>query len=279
MPETDDDPTVRFERFGHVAIITLNRPARGNALSSSMDARLRACWQEVRDNGDIRVTVITGAGERHFCTGADLTEVADSGPIGGGYGPMRAEVRWSPRQNEIWKPTICAVNGLVAGGGLHFVVDSDIVVAAENAQFLDTHVDVGMVGAIENIGLARRLPIGTALRMTLQGRAFRLSARRAYELGLVDELVEPGQALDAALAIAHDIAKNSPNAVSLSMRAVWSALEMPYSTAMEYGYALLRMHWRHPDFDEGPRAFAAKRAPVWAEDVDPDAAGPAAPAP
>jgi enoyl-CoA hydratase/carnithine racemase len=239
-----------------------------------MGVRLRECWDEIRDNHDIRCTIITGAGDRHFCTGADLTEVADSGPIGAGYGSMRAEVRWSSRQNEIWKPTICAVNGLVAGGGLHFVVDSDIVVAAENAQFLDTHVNVGMVGAIENIGLARRLPIGTALRMTLQGRTFRLPAQRAYQLGLVDELAEPGRALDVALEIAHDVAKNSPNAVSLSMRAVWSALEMPYTTAMEYGYALLRMHWRHPDFEEGPRAFAEKRPPVWAEDALPGVPAP-----
>jgi enoyl-CoA hydratase/carnithine racemase len=267
--EATEQSPVRFERFGHVAVITLNRPTRGNALSSAMGEALRDCWDEVRDNPDIRCTVITGAGERHFCTGADLTEVAADGPIGGAYGPMRAEVRWSPRQNEVWKPTVCAVNGVVAGGGLHFVVDSDIVVAAENAQFLDTHVDVGMVGAIENIGLARRLPIGTALRMTLQGRAFRLSAHRAYNLGLVDELAEPGHALDAALDIAGAIAKNSPNAISLSMRAVWSALEMPYSTAMEYGYSLLRMQWAHPDFREGPAAFAEKREPVWAEDAPP----------
>jgi enoyl-CoA hydratase/carnithine racemase len=234
-----------------------------------MGAALRECWDEVRDNPDIRCTVITGAGDRHFCTGADLMEVTADGPIGGGYGPMRAEVRWSPRQNDIWKPTVCAVNGVVAGGGLHFVVDSDIVVAAENAQFMDTHVDVGMVGAIENIGLARRLPIGTALRMTLQGRAFRLSAQRAYNLGLVDELAKPGHALDTALDIAGAIAKNSPNAVSLSMRAVWSALEMPYSTAMEYGYSLLRMQWAHPDFREGPAAFTEKREPMWADDAPP----------
>jgi enoyl-CoA hydratase/carnithine racemase len=249
-------------------VITLDRPHRGNALSSAMNERLHECWGEIRTNSDIRCTVITGAGERHFCTGADLGEVVDSGPIGAGYGPMRDEVRWSSRQNDVWKPTICAVNGLAAGGGLHFVVDSDIVVADENAQFLDTHVDVGMVGAIENIGLARRLPLGTALRMTLQGRAFRLPARRAYELGLVDELAEPGRALDVALGIAEDISKNSPNAVSLSMRAVWSALEMPYSTALEYGYSLLRMHWRHPDFIEGPLAFSERRPPIWAEDAN-----------
>jgi E-phenylitaconyl-CoA hydratase len=82
-------------------------------------------------------------------------------------------------------------------------------------------------------------------------------------LGFVDELADPGEVMDVALAIADDICKNSPNAVSLSMRAVWSAIEMPYSQAIEYGFALLRMHWSHPDFKEGPRAFAEKREPRW----------------
>jgi E-phenylitaconyl-CoA hydratase len=271
MPESASDAPLLFERQGHVAIITLNRPTRGNALTSSMAERLLEYYEEIRVNPDIRCTVITGAGDRHFCTGADLSEVADTGPMGGGYGPLSQEVRWSPRQNDIWKPTLCAVNGSAVGGGLHFVVDSDVIVAAETAQFFDTHTEVGMVGAIENIGLARRLPLGTALRMTLQGRSFRLTAQRAYELGLVDELTGAGQALDTALQIAEAVSKNSPNAVSLSMRAVWSALEMPYSQAMEYGYALLRMQWMHPDFTEGPRAFLDRREPVWA---DPGAARP-----
>jgi E-phenylitaconyl-CoA hydratase len=257
------EPPALFEKRGHVAIITLNRPEVGNALSSEMAQLIRGYWEQVRDDDDIRCTIVTGAGGRHFSTGADLNSVAATGKVNSGYGRITEEVRHSSRQNDIWKPTICAVNGMVAGGGLHYVVDSDIIVASKTAQFLDTHVNVGMVGAIENIGLAKRLPLGTALRMTVQGRNFRLSAQRAYELGLVDELVEPGELMDVAMGIAEDICKNSPNAVSLSMRAVWSALEMPYSQAVEYGFTLLRMHWAHPDFKEGPRAFVEKREPQW----------------
>ncbi|HEY7045451.1 MAG TPA: enoyl-CoA hydratase-related protein, partial [Nocardioidaceae bacterium] len=178
-------------------------------------------------------------------------------------GPLTEEVFWSPIHNRVWKPVIVAVNGLVAGGGLHFVVDADIVVAAESAAFVDTHVNVGMVGAIENIGLAKRLPLGTALRMTLQGRNFRLPARRAYELGLVDELVAPEDLLATADTIAADIVGNSPHATSLSKQAIWAAQEMGYHQAMEYGWALARMHWSHPDLAEGARAFAEKRAPQW----------------
>jgi enoyl-CoA hydratase/carnithine racemase len=172
----------------------------------------------------------------------------------------------------VWKPVICAVNGTVASAGLHFVVDADIVVASNTAQFLDTHVNVGMVGAVENIGLAKRLPLGSALRMTLCGKAYRMSADRAYQLGLVDELAEPGELLACAEEIARQICANSPAAVSLSQQAVWSSVEMGYRDSLEYGWALLRMHWDHPDFKEGPKAFVERRDPVW-ETGENDAAG------
>jgi len=180
-----------------------------------------------------------------------------------GKGPLSEEVHWSPRQNRVWKPVICAVNGVVASAGLHFVVDSDIVVASKTATFLDTHVNVGMVGAIENIGLAKRLPLGSALRMTLCGKSYRMDADRAYQLGLVDELAEPEGLIDTAETIARQICANSPTAVSLSQQAIWSSVEMGYRDSLEYGWALLRMHWDHPDSKEGPKAFAEKRDPVW----------------
>jgi E-phenylitaconyl-CoA hydratase len=199
---------LRYERRDHVAYITLDRPDQGNSLSPVMHAGIRAIWEEVRDDSWIRAAVITGAGERHFCTGADVARVAGAGGVSLGRGPLTDETFWSPRQNRVWKPTICAVNGLVAGAGLQFVVDADIIVAAETARFLDTHVNVGMVGAMENVGLARRLPLGAALRMTLCGRDFRMSARRAYDLGLVDELVEPVELMDTATEIAQQICRN-----------------------------------------------------------------------
>jgi enoyl-CoA hydratase/carnithine racemase len=254
-----------YEKDGHIAVVTLNRPNYGNALSGGMATRMRAIWDDIKDDPTIRCTIVTAAGERHFSTGADVNSVAASGRVGSGLGRITHEVRWSSRQNDVWKPTIAAVNGLVNGGGHHLVVDADIVVASTNAAFMDTHVNVGMVGAIENIGLAKRLPLGSALRMTLQGRAYRMSAERAYQLGYVDELVEPEQLMPTARKIAGDIAANSPHAVSLSQQAVWSSVEMPYSQAVEYGWALLRMHWQHPDFKEGPLAFAEKRAPDWAD--------------
>jgi E-phenylitaconyl-CoA hydratase len=254
---------ILYERDGHLARITLNRPGRANAMSSAMRVRIKEIWGEVRDEPEIRCAIVTAAGTRHFSTGLDVSEVVAAGGIANNR-PLTDAVFWSPRQNRVWKPVICAVNGLVAGGGLHFVVDADIVVAVDTASFVDTHVNVGMVGAIENIGLAKRLPIGTALRMTLQGKNFRLTARRAYELGFVDELVAPADLMRTAEQIAADIVKNSPKAVSLSQQAIWNSQEAGYQQSMEYGWALARMHWAHPDFTEGTRAFAEGREPRWA---------------
>jgi enoyl-CoA hydratase/carnithine racemase len=132
-----------------------------------------------------------------------------------------------------------------------------------------------MVGALENIGLARRLPLGTALRMTLVGREYRLPARRAHELGLVDELVATPAALVPAVgAIADAMKRNSPQAMALSKQAVWGALESGYAAALEQAWTLLRLHWAHPDFAEGPRAFAERRAPVWNPDPNARAGEP-----
>ncbi len=258
-----------YEKRGHVATITIDRPDRGNSLTQGMQPVFRAIWADVRDDPEIRVAIVTATGERHFCTGADVGAVADDGKVSSGDGPLTDEVFWSPHQNRVWKPVICAVNGLANGAGLHFVVDSDIVVAAEHAAFMDSHVNVGMVGAIENIGLAKRLPLGSALRMTLMGRAYRMPAERAYQLGLVDELVPKDRLMQTAEEMAQAIVKNSPHAVSLSKQAIWSSVEMGYRDSLEYGWALIRMHWMHPDFAEGPRAFTEKREPQWTAGGDP----------
>ena len=161
---------VLYEKQGGVARITLDRPERGNSLAPGMQAIFRAIWAEVRDDDQIRVAIVSASGERHFCTGFDVSEAEgeDAEDVFNNR-PLAEAVHWSPHQNRVWKPVICVVNGLCVGGGLHFVVDADIVVASENAAFMDAHVNVGMVGALENVGLARRLPMGSALRMTLLG--------------------------------------------------------------------------------------------------------------
>jgi enoyl-CoA hydratase/carnithine racemase len=266
---TQPQPGVRYERRDDgIVVITLDRVDRGNSLAPPMQAVFRAIWSEVRDDDAIRVAIVTASGERHFCTGFDISEAeGDDADAVFNNRPLAEAVHWSPHQNRVWKPVICAVQGLCVGGGLHFVVDADIVIASRNAAFTDTHVNVGMVGALENVGLAKRLPLGAALRMTLLGRRYRMPAQRAYELGLVDELVEaPADVLPAALEMATAMLENSPQAMALSKQAVWGSLEQGYSAALEHAWGLLRLHWSHPDFSEGPRAFGEGRAPRWNPD-------------
>ncbi len=260
-------PGLRYEKHDGVARITLDRPERGNALTPAMQPIVRAIWRDVSEDPAVRVAVVTAVGERNFCTGFDVGSDEGGDEAVFADRPLADAVHWSPYQNRVWKPVLCAVNGLCVGGGLHFVVDADIVLASENAAFMDTHVNVGMVGALENIGLAKRLPLGAALRMTLLGRHYRMPARRAYELGLVDELVATPADLPAAIdAMVQAILRNSPQAMLRSKQAVWGSLERGYSDALEHGWSLLRGHWQHPDFAEGSRAFAEKRAPRWNPD-------------
>jgi (E)-benzylidenesuccinyl-CoA hydratase len=259
---------VIYEKKDRIARITINRPEKGNSLTRRMEHLFRAIWADVKADPEIRVAIVTAAGERHFSTGFDMSSMDGDRSVADNL-PLQDAVFWSPRQNRVWKPVIAAVNGLAVGGGLHFVVDADIVIASENAAFMDTHVNVGMVGALENIGLAKRLPLGTALRMTLMGKGYRLAAERAHQLGLVDELVKKDELMKTALEMAQAIAKNSPQAMALSQQAIWGSLEHGYREALEHAWALLRLHWSHPDFEEGPRAFVEKREPRW--DPDPNA--------
>jgi len=260
---------ILYEKKDGIATITINRVERGNSLAPHMQQKFRAIWADVRDNIDVRVAIIQAAGDKHFCTGFDVSE-ADSDAAADEVfvdKPFRDSVFWSSYQNDVWKPVICVVNGTCVGGGHHFVVDADIVIASKNVRFIDSHVNVGMVGAIENIGLAKRLPLGTALRMTLQGSSYRLGAERAYQLGLVDELTEtPNEARKLAQEIAQQMLKNSPNAMALSKKAIWGSLEKGYDESLSEGWELLKAHWQHPDFEEGPKAFAEKREPRWQAD-------------
>ena len=122
---------VRYEVRDHIATVTLDRPERGNSLAPPMQAMFRAIWADVRDNPDVRVAILGSSGERHYCTGFDVSEAeGDDADAVFNNRPLAESVHWSPHQNRVMKPVICIVNGLCVGGGLHFVVDSDIVLAS-----------------------------------------------------------------------------------------------------------------------------------------------------
>lgn len=262
----DDSSELQFDIDEGVATLTLNRPHEGNALTPGLLAALEAAWIRVEQDGGIRVALITGAGERHFCTGASVTTLE----VGKGSlhnKPHALVNRFSSRMCHVTKPVICAVNGLVNGGGLHFVADSDIVVASAHSAFMDSHVSVGQVSGLESVGIARRAGLGAALLMGLAGRSYRMPAERAFQLGMVDLLeAGPQETLQRARELARDIAANSPQAMAHTKRAIWASTEMPDPAAHDHGWELLKSHWAHPDFEEGPRAFSEKRAPRWNPD-------------
>jgi len=257
--------TIRVERDGGVTLVTIDRPERMNAINSVMMDELERFWEAFDRDPDQRVAIVTGSGDRAFCVGADVKEIAELGalPERQRHPDVRIASRITPLQSRVSKPTICAVNGICAGGGLHFVADCDVSIAAEEATFVDPHVSVGQVSALEPIVLARRVPLGALLRMVLVGSHETLTARRAYELGIVTEVVPRAELGDRSLDLARKIASNSPAAIAASRRAVWDSLEMSLEAARQHGWDLLMTHWGHPDFDEGPRAFAEKRTPDW----------------
>ena len=211
----------------------------------------------------MRAIVITGAGTRAFCTGMDLQAHAERGGPPPAQDNVRDELRTTPLAYGVWLPTIVAVNGVCTGSGLHFVADADVVLASTTASFLDTHVSVGQVAALEPISLIPRIGLGNALRLAVLGRHGRLNAAEALRISLVDEVVEPERLLDRAVELGELMATGSPAAIEASKRAIRASLEHPMSEAMQYGWELLLAHREHPDSLEGPKAFVEKREARW----------------
>lgn len=257
--------TLKLERHGRVGWLVLNRPEALNAMNNAMRDELADAWLELDADPEVRVIVQTGEG-RAFQTGADLREVATDGE---GFERYRDsmndfDLHFTSWHQNVSKPVIAAVNGVCAGGGLHFVADADIVVAASDATFFDPHVSVGQVTAIEVIGLAKKMPFEAVMRMALVGSHERMTAQRAYELGMVSQVVDPPEKLrEAAQELAEKVARNSPAAMAATKKALWAALELGLTDACRVGAQHLVGVWGHPDQSEGPLAFVEKREPRW----------------
>jgi enoyl-CoA hydratase/carnithine racemase len=251
--------TVLVEQTGHVLTVTLNRPEQRNAFDDPMRSAMRDLWTQVRDDRSVRCVVLTGAG-RGFCAGADMEHLdGERRPFGDG---VDGELSFLPgRRLEV--PVVVAVNGVCAGGGLHYVADADIAIASEDAWFTDPHVGVGQVSGIEAPSLGLRVPLGMLARMVLLGRHERWDAQQALRVGLVSEVLAPDRLLPRAHELAGWIAEASPEAVRRS-RAVYRRFEEDVvGDAMADGWDWVQRHWVHPDSDEGPRAFLEHRDPEW----------------
>ncbi|MGX1545453.1 enoyl-CoA hydratase/isomerase family protein [Streptomyces adustus] len=206
-----------------VAVVTLDRPDRLNAVDLDMAAALAAVWQEFRYDDTVRAIVLTGAGERAFCTGLDRDAVVPQ--PGSPYMQDDPLLRIGPKANDLWKPVVTAVRGMACGGAFYLLGESEFVVADTTAAFFDPHTTYGMVSAYESVLMAQRMPYGEVARMALMGNAERIGARRAYEIGLVSELTPPGQALAAAVRCAGVIAGFPTEGVQGTVRALWAAKE------------------------------------------------------
>jgi enoyl-CoA hydratase len=256
--------TLNVSRVGHVGWLCFNRPDAGNAMDATMMQELEDAWQELDRDPEVRVIVNTGEGAA-FQTGLDVAQLA------GDRDALREQsrrtknftLRFTSWHNQVWKPVIAAVNGVCAGGGLHFVADADIVIASSDATFLDPHVSIGQASVYETIGLIDKSPAESILRMAFVGRYERITAQRAYELGVLSEVVAPPELRDAATVLAEKIAKNSPAAMAATKRALWSALELGLTDACRAGANELVGMWGHPDQAEGPLAFTEKREARW----------------
>ncbi len=271
-PQTrDNGETLVIERHGPVGWLIFNRPDSANAMNAAMIDHLEAAWRELGADPAVRVIVNTGEG-RAFQTGLDVVELAKDPDAlrEQSRRTKRAELRLTAWHNQVWKPVIAAVNGVCAGGGLHFVADADIVMAASDATFLDPHVSIGQVTAYEAVGLLRKMPVEAVMRMALVGRYERIDAPRAYQLGMISQVVDPPERLrEAAQELAEKIAKNSPAAMAATKRALWGALELGLTDACKAGAKELVGMWGHPDQAEGPLAFTEKREARWVEPVAP----------
>ncbi|MBM7170592.1 enoyl-CoA hydratase/isomerase family protein [Streptomyces sp. G44] len=222
-----------------VAVLTLDRPERHNAIDLATAAELGAAWRRFRHDDSVRAIVVTGAGDKAFCTGID--RAAHVPQPGSPYTIDDPLLSIGPKANDLWKPVIAAVNGMACGGACYLLGEAEFLVADEHATFFDPHTTYGMVSAFESIHMAQRMPFGEVARMALMGTAERISARRAYEIGLVSELTPPGGALGAAVRAAGTIASYPTEAVQGTVRALWSAKEAARAQALAHAPHLIAL--------------------------------------
>ncbi|MFE2287836.1 enoyl-CoA hydratase/isomerase family protein [Streptomyces sp. NPDC059443] len=251
--------TLRVERSidgaTGVAVVTLDRERKHNAIDLETAAELAAVWREFRYEDEVRAIVLTGAGRAAFCTGIDrsVSVPQPSSP----YSVDDPLVAIGPKANDLWKPVVAAVNGMACGGAFYLLGESEFIISSDSATYFDPHTSYGMVSAYEAVYMAQRMPFGEAARMSLMGTAERLSARRAYEIGLVSELAEPDALLPTALRAAETLAGFPTEAVQGTVRALWSAKQAALHQALSQAPGLITLGNLSPE--RQAELFAGRR--------------------
>jgi enoyl-CoA hydratase/carnithine racemase len=263
MTAMPDLETLLYEESDGVAWVTLNRPEALNAFDTVMQRELRDLWSMLRTNDDVRCVVLTGAGDRAFCTGLDREGIGSFDDLPPGKLPGY-NTPWDfddpgrsvcPKTNQLWKPVIAAVNGMACGGAFYILGEVDFIIAADHATFFDPHVSYGMPAVFEPALMAARMPFGEVMRMTLMGNGERISAEKAERIGLVTQVV-PGAELAAVThRVAATIASYPPAAVQASLRAVWASREIPSGQMLELGNLFLNLAMSAESLRSGQESF------------------------
>jgi enoyl-CoA hydratase/carnithine racemase len=290
MPEFE---TLGYEESGGVAWVTLNRPDVLNSFNTVMQRELRSLWRWLRRHDDVRVIVLTGAGDKAFCSGIDRTESLAEGPrpgrsgsrarrrpsgpgsrgdgeepvsIGSGTTPFMFDdpgEYLGPKSNDLWKPVIAAVNGIACGGAFYMLGEVDFMIAAEHATFFDPHLTFNMAASFEPLQMTGRMPFGDLVRLTLLGSEERMSAQRALQIGLVTEVVPADELHERAAWAAGVIAKAHPTAVQGTLRALWAGRELSRSQAIGLGWAFVGLGNDPEALAEGQARFASGQRVEW----------------
>ena len=223
----------------HVATITLNRPDRLNAFNRTMCEEMAEAWRTVKLDESVHAVVLRAAGTRAFSAGLDITTPYGQPANVWNHGDPGEPL--SPKWQKVWKPVVCAVQGMCTAGAFYFINESDVVICSTDATFFDSHVSAGLVCALEPIGLMRRIGLGEALRIALMGNDERVGADTALRIGLVSEVVSPEHLWGRAREIAAAIAGKPPSATQGTVKAIWESLDKPYRAALEQGLIYTRL--------------------------------------
>jgi enoyl-CoA hydratase/carnithine racemase len=256
-----DFETILCSVIDGIARVTLNRPEVHNAFNQAMQKELAEAWQWCRGDDDVRVVVLTGAGDQAFCTGIDRGDIPETE-----YDPFTYEDPGrtiGPKSQQLWKPVIAAVNGMACAGGFYLLGESDIVVAAEGATFFDPHVTYMMTSAFEPILLSGRMAFGDLVRMSLVGVHERMSARTAREAGLVTEVVAPDELLTVCDEIAAAIAASPPVSVQATLRTLWAARSLSTDQALALGNVFLQLGTSAAALRQGQETFSQRKEHGW----------------
>jgi enoyl-CoA hydratase/carnithine racemase len=284
MPEFE---TLGYEESDGVAWVTLDRPAVMNAFNTTMQRELRTLWRWLRRHDDVRVVVLTGTGDKAFCTGIDRSEALAHGPppgrsgggadapgagadepvhIGSGSTPFMFDdpgENLGPKSNDLWKPVIAAINGIACGGAFYMLGEVDFMIAADHATFFDPHLTFNMAASFEPLQMTGRMPFGDLVRLTLLGSEERMSAQRALQIGLVTEVVPLDELRSRAQWAAAVIAKAHPVAVQATLRALWAGRELTRSQALGLGWAFVGLGNDPAALAEGQARFASGDRVQW----------------